>query len=232
MRAGERTVCDFLDVYACDICRDFGLPRPQSQHTRDQMPLDLVLTCFVVHASCHISRFGAWPGKAILSRTCAVSGGRLAMLGRFAKRKGIDGKPIRWFSAFDTSAHNIKYRHARMVLCDFVVILQNASPYQNNICFWDSMADIFNKTGQSMAAACHILRDKYMFKAPHIVKHPTLPRHGTLIHLAWLWMGMHDPSLSAGVRTRTGSGLWMGMHDPSLSGGVQIRTVWALDGDG
>ena len=51
VRAGEEIVCDFLDVYACDICRDFGLPRPQSQHTRDQMPLDLVLTCFVVHCT-------------------------------------------------------------------------------------------------------------------------------------------------------------------------------------
>ena len=120
------------------------------------------------HVSRHRSRFGAWPSKALVLRTCVVSWRRLARLGQFAKRKGIDGKPIRWFSAFDTAAHNFKYRHARMVLCDFSVILQNASPYQNNICFWDSMADVFNKIGQSMAAACHILRDKYMFQAPHI----------------------------------------------------------------
>ena len=103
-----------------------------------------------------------------------VSWGRLARLRRFAKLKGIDGKPIRWFCDFDTSDYNLKYRHARMTLCDFSVILQNASPYrQDNICFWDSMADVFNKTGQSMAAACHILRDKYMFQASHIVKHPS-----------------------------------------------------------
>ena len=128
------------------------------------------------HVSRHRSRFGAWPGKALVLRTYVVSWGRLAKLGRFARRKGIDGKPIRWFSAFDTSSHNYKHRHARMVLCDFSCILQNASPYQNNICFWDSMADVFDKTGQSMAAACHILRDKYMFQAPRIVKHPTHPR--------------------------------------------------------
>ena len=125
------------------------------------------------HVSFHRFRFGAWPGKAIVLRTCVVSWGRLARLGRFAKRKGIDGEPIGWFSAFDTSAHNLKYRHARMALCDFSVILQNASPYQHNICFWDSMADVFDKTGQSMAAACHILRDNYMFKAHHMVKHST-----------------------------------------------------------
>ena len=110
----------------------------------------------------HVARLRA---KAIVFRTC-VLWRRLARLGRFAKKKGIDGKPIRWFSDHDTSSHNINYRYARMILCDFVVVLQNASPYQNNnICFWDSLADVFNKTEQSMAAACHILRDKYMFLA-------------------------------------------------------------------
>ena len=110
------------------------------------------------------------------------------MLGKFAKRKGIDGKPIRWFNAFDTAAHNLKHRHARMILCDLSVILQNASPYQaNNICFWDSMTDVFDKVGQSMAAACHILRDKYMFQAPDTVKHDK-----TLSGSARLGSGVHS----------------------------------------
>ena len=44
VQAGNKHVCDFLDAYACDICMDFGLPRPESQHTRNRMPLDLVLS--------------------------------------------------------------------------------------------------------------------------------------------------------------------------------------------
>jgi len=48
VRAGVQEVCDFLDAYAGDICMEFGLPPPQTQHTRDRMPLDLVLSCCVV----------------------------------------------------------------------------------------------------------------------------------------------------------------------------------------
>ena len=48
MRAGVQEVIDFLDVYAYDICMEFELPRPETQHTRDRMPLDLVLSCCVV----------------------------------------------------------------------------------------------------------------------------------------------------------------------------------------
>ena len=48
VRNGIQSVRDFLDAYAYDMCMDLGLPRPENQHTKDLMPRDLVLPCFVV----------------------------------------------------------------------------------------------------------------------------------------------------------------------------------------
>ena len=122
-------------------------------------------------------------------------------MGRFAKKKGIDGKPIRWFSDHDSSSHNINYRYARMILCDFVVVLQNASPYQNNnICFWDSLADVFTKLSS-------LWRQLATFSGTSICSWHSL----IVKHTIWGYE-MPEPSSSEVARLE----LHVGMPEPSL----------------
>ncbi len=52
-----------------------------------------------------------------------------------------------------------------MLLCDTAVIMQNAVPCAHGINYSDNLQDVFVKVGQSMQAACHILRDDRMFEA-------------------------------------------------------------------
>jgi len=78
----------------------------------------------------------------------------------------MDGAPIRWMNAYDSAAFNVKHRHARMFLIDLTVILQSCSPYaMRNIDFTDNLNQVFEKTGQSLKAASHILRDETLFQA-------------------------------------------------------------------
>ena len=90
---------------------------------------------------------------------------RLSKVKEFAQRKGLDGAGARWFRGFDNAKFNIKFRHARMMLCDLAMILQHASPYGFTVDPNDRVDDIFAKCGQSMAAACYILRDQRFFQA-------------------------------------------------------------------
>ena len=97
-----------------------------------------------------------------------VTWGRLSRVRKFAMRKGIEGDGARWFRGFDRAKTNIKYRHARMMLCDFVLILQHASPYGLVVDPNDTLDTIFEKCGQSMAVACYILRDERLFQVSAI----------------------------------------------------------------
>lgn len=51
-----------------------------------------------------------------------------------------------------------------MLLADLVCIMQGASPYGHQIDFGDTMNEVMVKSGQSMQAACHILRDNVFFQ--------------------------------------------------------------------
>jgi hypothetical protein len=42
--------------------------------------------------------------------------------------------------------------------------MQGASPYGHQIDFGDTMNEVMVKSGQSMQAACHILRDNVFFQ--------------------------------------------------------------------
>jgi hypothetical protein len=88
----------------------------------------------------------------------------LEAISRVANLKGPSGKSARWFAEYDASAAALADRHCRLFLADLVVILQGAAPAAANIDFGDDMADVFAKCGQSMQAACHILRDDALFK--------------------------------------------------------------------
>ena len=94
------------------------------------------------------------------------SGKRLRHVGGFAARRGTDGG-VRWFAGYDTAKFNCKNRHTRMLLCDLVITLQNATPFTPNVDPNDSLEAVFAKTGQSVAAASHILRDERLFQVLH-----------------------------------------------------------------
>jgi hypothetical protein len=51
-----------------------------------------------------------------------------------------------------------------MLLSDLVLIMQGASPYNPPLDFHDNMADVIHKSGQSMMAASHVLRDDRLFQ--------------------------------------------------------------------
>ena len=80
-------------------------------------------------------------------------------------RKGEPGKAERWMSTFDSTGAAAKTRHMRMLLVDTTLILLNASPHglTGQVRFNDDLAKVFQKTGQSLVAAAHILRDERMF---------------------------------------------------------------------
>ena len=57
-------------------------------------------------------------------------------------------------------------RHTRLFLADLWAMVHSTSPYRiGNIDFSDDLEAIFQKSGQSMMAACRILRDHRMFQA-------------------------------------------------------------------
>jgi hypothetical protein len=89
----------------------------------------------------------------------------LAALRRLAYHKGEDGSSIRWFAEYDASALALRYRHSRMLLADLVVIMQGCSPFNPALDFTDDLSAVFCKAGQSMQAACHVLRDESLFQA-------------------------------------------------------------------
>ena len=82
-----------------------------------------------------------------------------------ARRKGDSGSSERWLSAFDSATACAKGRHLRMLLVDITLILQNCSPFglAHAVDFNDNLNTVFQKTGQSLVAAAHILRDERMF---------------------------------------------------------------------
>jgi hypothetical protein len=89
---------------------------------------------------------------------------RLATLRQLARNKGKGSKSSRWFSEYDSSVRALEERHCRMLLSDLVLIMQGASPYNPPLDFHDNMADVIHKSGQSMMAASHVLRDDYLFQ--------------------------------------------------------------------
>jgi hypothetical protein len=90
---------------------------------------------------------------------------RLVILRRLAYHKGEDGSSIRWFAEYDSSVQALRHRHSRMLLADLVVIMQGASPFNAAVNFTDDLSEVFRKSGQSMQAACHVLRDDSLFQA-------------------------------------------------------------------
>ena len=102
----------------------------------------------------------------------------MLVLKRLANHKGEDGSSIRWFAEYDASVQALRHRHCRMLLADLVVILQGASPYNSNVDFNDDLSEVFQKSGQSMQAACHVLRDESLFQVSHgipILRSPPPP---------------------------------------------------------
>jgi hypothetical protein len=89
---------------------------------------------------------------------------RLATLKQLAGNKGKGSNTARWFSEYDSSVRALQERHCRMLLSDLVLIMQNASPYNPPLDFHDNMADVMSKSGQSMMAASHVLRDDRLFQ--------------------------------------------------------------------
>ena len=57
----------------------------------------------------------------------------------------------------------VKHRYFHMFLVDWTLLLQRCSPYQHQICFEDSLNDVFTKEGQGMQVASHILHDDLLF---------------------------------------------------------------------
>jgi hypothetical protein len=51
-----------------------------------------------------------------------------------------------------------------MLLADLVLIMQSTSPYHPPVDFHDDMAQVLGKSGQSMMAASHVLRDDRLFE--------------------------------------------------------------------
>ena len=117
-------------------------------------------------------RFSFFDGAAPYSFRCFVfvlvpcCFTRLRHLRATATRKGDSGKSERWFSAFDSAGAAAKRRHLRMLLVDITLILLNASPFNlaRNVDFYDNLSAVFQKAGQSLVAAAHILRDDRMFQ--------------------------------------------------------------------
>ena len=90
---------------------------------------------------------------------------RIERLRLIAKRKGRDGKPERWFSSYDAAKEFVGTRHCRKFLVDLTLICLNASPLgHGDVNFEDSLDDVFTKTGQSLVAAAHVLRDERLHK--------------------------------------------------------------------
>ena len=72
----------------------------------------------------------------------------------------------------DSTIDELRRRHSKMLLVDSTLIAQNCSPagLAANVDFNDDLNKVFTKTGQSLLAAGHILRDQIMFQ----VRGPTL----------------------------------------------------------
>ena len=84
---------------------------------------------------------------------------------RIARKKGIDGKSVRWMNSYDTAKSVLPQKTARLFLYSLAVLMQNCNPFTiRNIDFGDSLADVFAKSPQSLLAAVRILRDDLMFK--------------------------------------------------------------------
>ena len=93
--------------------------------------------------------------KGILRHLCA-----------FARRKGPGGEQKRWMAAWDTARANVDSRYTRMFWVDLVAMTLSSSPHRiDNVHFSDDLGTVFQKTHQSIKAACHILRDDKMFQA-------------------------------------------------------------------
>lgn len=89
----------------------------------------------------------------------------LHVVRRHAHRKGIDGQSGRWMNSFDIASWAIRQRHIRLFLYSLTVVLQNCNPFTlRNIDFGDSLSDVFDKSPQSLLAACRILNDDLLFK--------------------------------------------------------------------
>jgi hypothetical protein len=104
-------------------------------------------------------------------------GCRLVVLRRLAYHKGEDGSSIRWFAEYDSSVQALRHRHSRMLLADLVIIMQGASPFNAAVDFADDLSEVFRKSGQSMQAACHVLRDESLFQATSGIQSAT-PNRG------------------------------------------------------
>ena len=90
----------------------------------------------------------------------------LLRLKKLSERKGPQGESMRWMSAYDASDFNTKYRHCRMFLIDLALMTENGCPYLvRNIDCMDTLDDVFRKEGNSLAAACHVLRDDRCWQA-------------------------------------------------------------------
>jgi hypothetical protein len=98
------------------------------------------------------------------------------VLRRLAHHKGEDGASIRWFAEYDASVQALRHRHSRMLLADLVVIMQGASPFNAAVDFGDDLSEVFRKAGQSMQAACHVLRDESLFQVISVFQ-STTPIH-------------------------------------------------------
>lgn len=81
------------------------------------------------------------------------------------RKKGLDGKAVRWMNSYDSAKFVLKTRHCRLFLLDLTVLVQNCNPFAiQNIDFGDNLDDVFAKSPHSLVAGCRILRDDLMFK--------------------------------------------------------------------
>ena len=89
----------------------------------------------------------------------------LRVVGRHVRKKGIDGKSIRWMNGFDTASCALRQRHLRLFLYSLAVVVQSCNPFVfRNIDFGDSLSEIFIKSPQGLLAACRVLNDDVLFK--------------------------------------------------------------------
>jgi hypothetical protein len=57
-----------------------------------------------------------------------------------------------------------------MLLVDMAIAVQNQTPYNHNIDFSDTLNDVFEKEGQSLQVASHILKDERLFQVLNDVR--------------------------------------------------------------
>ena len=98
--------------------------------------------------------------------TPGAAAAALGVIKQCSEKKGICGSGARWLSALDSSKFLARHRHVRMFIVDATIMLQNATPFNHDVDFADTLSQVFAKEKeQSFQVAAHILRDERFFQA-------------------------------------------------------------------